>query len=351
MSAAEPAPGPWPAAVAALFARRVRAAAWSASRPGCRTSTTPTRTATSSRGRSGCSGTPEPGLLHQPAGVHVRRPRALRAALGRRSGERRRRLRGRPDDGVRARPRAPRRVLGALAVVADRRSPARGCSTTAASALLAGALLAVAFLPVHYSHFALNDAPTLAPLAAALVGVAGHLPHRPHARVRARRARRSASRSRPSTRPGSSLVTVIAAAFASPVAHARVRNLALAIGADVRGLRRRQPVRAARPPGVPRRAAEADRDRGRGRRQARPGEHRRAGATTCARSTWGLGWLPSLFALGGARRAARAPPPARRCCSRPRRSCCSSISATSRASSPAGCCRSTRSSACWPRGA
>ena len=39
--------------------------------------------------------------------------------------------------------------------------------------LLAGALLAVAFLPVHYSHFALNDAPTLAPLALSLVGIAG----------------------------------------------------------------------------------------------------------------------------------------------------------------------------------
>ena len=38
---------------------------------------------------------------------------------------------------------------------------------------VAGALLAVAFLPVHYSHFALNDAPTLAPLALCLVGVAG----------------------------------------------------------------------------------------------------------------------------------------------------------------------------------
>src|SRR4051812_759068 len=39
--------------------------------------------------------------------------------------------------------------------------------------LVAGALLAVAFLAVHYSHFALNDAPTLAPVALCLVGVAG----------------------------------------------------------------------------------------------------------------------------------------------------------------------------------
>ena len=54
---------------------------------------------------------------------------------------------------------------------------------------LAGALLAVAFLPVHYSHFALNDAPTLAPLALCLVGVAGIYRTGPHARVRARRRR------------------------------------------------------------------------------------------------------------------------------------------------------------------
>ena len=39
--------------------------------------------------------------------------------------------------------------------------------------LVAAALLAVAFLPVHYAHLALNDVPTLAPLCLALVGVGG----------------------------------------------------------------------------------------------------------------------------------------------------------------------------------
>ncbi len=43
--------------------------------------------------------------------------------------------------------------------------------------LLAAALLAVCFLPVFYSHFALNDVPALAPLCLALVGVAGVLRH------------------------------------------------------------------------------------------------------------------------------------------------------------------------------
>jgi hypothetical protein len=41
--------------------------------------------------------------------------------------------------------------------------------------LLAGTLLAVAFLPVFYAHLALNDAPTLAPVALSLWGTAGVL--------------------------------------------------------------------------------------------------------------------------------------------------------------------------------
>ncbi|MDX6643140.1 MAG: hypothetical protein QOD76_1102, partial [Solirubrobacteraceae bacterium] len=41
--------------------------------------------------------------------------------------------------------------------------------------LLAAALLAVAFLPVFYSHLALNDTPALAPVALALAGSAGVL--------------------------------------------------------------------------------------------------------------------------------------------------------------------------------
>jgi hypothetical protein len=39
--------------------------------------------------------------------------------------------------------------------------------------LLAGAILSFAFLPVFYSHLALNDVPTLAPVALSLYGVAG----------------------------------------------------------------------------------------------------------------------------------------------------------------------------------
>src|SRR4051795_954779 len=43
--------------------------------------------------------------------------------------------------------------------------------------LLAGAIMAVAFLPVFYSHLALNDVPTLFGVCLALVGVGGILRH------------------------------------------------------------------------------------------------------------------------------------------------------------------------------
>ena len=75
-----------------------------------------------------------------------------------------------PATSSRSRARS-RRVLG--------RSPS-GCLAWAGArlfdrrvGLVAAALLAVAFLPVHYAHFALNDVPTLAPLCLALVGIAG----------------------------------------------------------------------------------------------------------------------------------------------------------------------------------
>ena len=105
----------------------------------CRTSTTPTRTRTSCRARSGCSGTPQPGLLHQPAGVHVPAARGVRARLRRRATARRRRLRGRPE---RRRSRS-RAALSARARRARRRAAARGrargCSTAASGFVAARA--------------------------------------------------------------------------------------------------------------------------------------------------------------------------------------------------------------------
>ena len=67
--------------------------------------------------------------------------------------------------------RALSAVLGAVAVAFLAWAGARLFDRRVG--LVAAALLAVAFLPVHYAHFALNDVPTLAPVCLALVGVAG----------------------------------------------------------------------------------------------------------------------------------------------------------------------------------
>ena len=62
-------------------------------------------------------------------------------------------------------------VLGAAAVGALAWAGSRLLDRR--TGLVAAALLAVAFLPVHYSRFALNDVPTLLPVCLALAGAAG----------------------------------------------------------------------------------------------------------------------------------------------------------------------------------
>jgi hypothetical protein len=164
--------------------------------------------------------------------------------------------------------------------------------------VLAGALLAVAFLPVHYSHFALNDAPTLAPLAAALIGVAGiYRTGRTREYVLAGLGLGVAIATKYTA--GIVLVTVIAAAFASPIAHARVRNLALAIGLMCAGFLAANPYalldHQAFRDGLEKQTETAGEDGGKLGLANTSGW--RYYLTTF---TWGLGWLPSLFALGGA---------------------------------------------------
>ena len=126
--------------------------------------------------------------------------------------------------------------------------------------LVAGVLAAVAFLPVHYGHFALNDVPTLAPLVPGAGGVAGVLRtgRRRDYALAGRRAR--GSRARPSTPAG--IVLLLAAGGGrrgdrpgqpgGP--RARLRGLVLAGGARAGRLPGRQPVRAARLRRLPRRA-------------------------------------------------------------------------------------------------
>jgi hypothetical protein len=156
--------------------------------------------------------------------------------------------------------RAASAVLGALAVPLTAVAGARLFDDRRVG-FVAGALLAVAFLPVHYSHFALNDAPTLAPLALSLVG--------------------------------------IAAALASPVAHARVRGVALAVALTLAGFLVANPYalldhHAFWDDGI-RKQTETAGDEG-----GKLGLANTSGwVYYLGTSTWGLGWLPSLFALGG----------------------------------------------------
>src|SRR3954447_16004675 len=124
--------------------------------------------------------------------------------------------------------RAASATLGALAVVLTAIAAARLFADKRVG-FLAGALLGVAFLPVHYSHFALNDAPTLAPLALALVGVAGIYRT---GRLREYLLAGAALGVAIATKYTAGIIVpaIVAAAFMSPVAHARWRNLALCAG-------------------------------------------------------------------------------------------------------------------------
>jgi len=187
--------------------------------------------------------------------------------------------------------------LGAIAVALTAIAGARLFDDRRAGAL-AGALLAVAFLPVHYAHFALNDVPTLAPLAAALVGIAGiYRTGRTREYVLAGVALGVAIATK--YQAGIVLVTLVAAAFVSPVAHARVRKLALALGLMCAGFVAANPYalldHQAFREALQKQTETAGSDGGKLGLDDSSGW--RYYLTTF---TWGFGWLPSLFALGGA---------------------------------------------------
>jgi hypothetical protein len=193
--------------------------------------------------------------------------------------------------------RAASAVLGATAVALTAVAGARLFGDRRVG-LLAGALLAVAFLPVHYSHFALNDAPTLAPLAAALVGVAGiYRTGRTREYVLAGAALGVAIATKYTA--GVVLVTVVAAAFASPVAHARVRNLAFALALMCAGFLAANPYAL-----LDHSAFRADLQKQTDTAGEQGGKLGLANTSGwryyLGTSAWGFGWLPSLFAVGGA---------------------------------------------------
>jgi hypothetical protein len=194
--------------------------------------------------------------------------------------------------------RAASAFLGALAVPLTAVAGARLFEDRRVG-FIAGALLAVAFLPVHYSHFALNDAPTLAPLALALVGVAGiYRTGRTRDYVLAGVGLGLAIATK--YQAGIVVVTIVAAAFASPVAHSRIKGLAFAFGPMVLAflianpyalLDRHQFIDDLRKQTSTAAGAEGG---------GKLGLAQTHGLAYYLQTfTWGFGWIPTLLALGG----------------------------------------------------
>jgi hypothetical protein len=171
----------------------------------------------------------------------------------------------------------------------------------AAAGLVAGALLAVAFLPVHYSHLALNDVPTLAPVCLALIGVAGiHRGDRlgDYALAGAGLGLACATK----YTAGILVVTIVAAALSSQAPggmRERLRGLLLA------GVLALVAFVVANPYAV----LDVDAFQEGIRHQSETSSdssgklglaHENGVLYYLASTTWGLGWLPALAALGGA---------------------------------------------------
>ena len=225
--------------------------------------------------------------------------------------------------------------------------------------LVAAALLAVAFLPVHYAHQAVNDVPALAPLCLSLVGIAGVYRDGRIPRLRARGRGARASPARPSTRPGSCCCR----SSRHPRPGARMPSGVLAQRLGLRGIGLMLAGAAAVAGFVianPYALFDLD--------MFREGLSRQSEASTdgggklglvadsgvlyyVGTLTWGLGLDPGD--RGGRRRASgsRSSAAAWRWSSSPRRCCSCSSWACRTASSPAGCCPSTRCCACSRRSA
>ena len=194
--------------------------------------------------------------------------------------------------------RAASGFLGALAVPLTAIAGARLFEDKRVG-FIAGALLAVAFLPVHYGHFALNDAPTMAPLALSLVGVAGiYRTGRMREYVIAGVGLGLAVATK--YQAGIVVVTVVAAAFASPVVHNRLKGLAFAFAPMLLAFLVANPYalldRAQFIDDLQKQTSTAAGNEGGGKL----GLAQTHGLAYYLQTfTWGFGWLPSLLALGG----------------------------------------------------
>jgi hypothetical protein len=190
-------------------------------------------------------------------------------------------------------------VLGTLAVAFLLAAGRKLISATAG--LVAGALLAVAFLPVHYSHLALNDAPTLAPACLTLLGVAMiYRDNRLGGYALAGAALGVACATKYTA--GILVLTIVAAAFAAPdpgPPAPRIRGLLLAGALALAGFVLANPFSVL--------DFSAFRDGLSHQSEASGDGGGKLGLSTdsgivyyLGTATWGLGWLPVLAALAGA---------------------------------------------------
>jgi len=164
--------------------------------------------------------------------------------------------------------------------------------------LIAGGLLAVAFLPVHYAHLALNDAPTLAPACLALLGVATIYRHNGYGGYAIAGLALGVACATKYT-AGILVLTIVAAALATPVPGPRIRGLLLAGVLALVGFVVANPFAVL--------DFDAFRDGLSHQSEASGDGGGKLGLSTdsgivyyLGTATWGLGWLPALAALGGA---------------------------------------------------
>jgi dolichyl-phosphate-mannose-protein mannosyltransferase len=161
--------------------------------------------------------------------------------------------------------------------------------------LVAGALFAVAFLPVHYAHFAVNDVPALAPLCLSLVGAAGVYRHgrlRDYALAGAALGVACATK----YTAGIVLLCLLGAAAGAPN---RARGLALAGGLAVAGFAVANPYALFDLDAF--RAGLSTQSAASGDGGGKLGLVGDSGVLYyLGTATWGLGWIPALAAAGGA---------------------------------------------------
>jgi hypothetical protein len=190
-------------------------------------------------------------------------------------------------------------VLGTVAVGLTYLAGARLLNRTVA--LLGAAIFGLAFLPVFYSHLALNDVPTLAPVALSLYGIAGVLRNgsrRDYVLAGVGIGLAAATK----YTGGVMAVCLLAAAVCDAVTGAplkAIRRLLLALGCAVLAFIAANPFSVldftAFHAGVTTQQALAG-----------GSDPEKLGTTAASGTayyiwtfTWGLGWAPSIAALGG----------------------------------------------------